>query len=841
MNQITLILIVIKRRLKLGNNFLTKSILILLALSGAGTLGNHVTASPVLSGPYHFTENETLYTPTSYGSYASVVYSGSSTAAITSEPGVQVSIVNTGIDPSDSLKWNYGIDVQNGGIVALDKLSITGSYWAGLITGGASSNVTLGDKLYISTYQNDGSYQSYGIRNDGGSIDIGNSAYISAPGVGLYITGDTGTITIGDNAFIQSNQVADGWAVAVAGGSFKAGNNGILKTTGLGLLAHRGGNIVVGDNTVVDAFLNGPVEDSLSGLYAVSKGHITTGSQLQVNSEGYAVYASGADSLITLGDGAHLEGDTIYDDDSGNMSVVKTTNTASIILSGADITQKSSAGKGYSIASTNYGSVSGVGVYNISGDMTSLTGASIDLTMNNTSTFTGSTVKDTASIINFDMSNSTWNVSGNSAVSKLSNNNSTINMLSDNNQNSTLTIDSYASNNGRFIMNTDLASETDGDKVYITTSNMGTTFIAVSDASIKNNTPVSDIHKLLLVTDASQKGTFVGTRLNTGGLWTVTPTIENGLQVGGAADQWYLTLLTKNLNESALVLQDTSHNQYALWRTSMDTYRERKSALRDELDKGNGIWARYKGGSFDVHSKNNNYNIFQLGYDKALTNQWTLGASLERAQGNSDYAVGSGTDKMWAGTLYGTWTPNKGSYTDIVLKYGEINSDIRSYGEYPDNASYSTKGYSLGVEHGKRFILNKDNGTYIEPQAQLTWGQLSSTDYTTNRGTQVHSSKVNSLVGRIGVMAGKTISKGDVYVKANLLHEFNGNQNISMTAANGETLQTKENYGGTWVELGIGTNLKINDTAKFYADISKGFGSDIKKKWQVNAGVSFTY
>lgn len=263
-----------------------------------------------------------------------------------------------------------------------------------------------------------------------------------------------------------------------------------------------------------------------------------------------------------------------------------------------------------------------------------------------------------------------------------------------------LTIGDFTSNNGHFIMNTDLASDITGDKVTIDTSNVGTTSISVSDASLKNNTYVTGTHKLLLVTDTMKNITFIGSDLNSGGLWTTTPTIENGVNVdGGAAEEWYLTMITKKLNEDTQVLQDASRNQYALWQTSNDTYRERKSALRDELDKDNGIWARYKGGSLDSNHKNNNYNIFQLGYDKAVTNQWTIGASLERAQGNADYSFGSGKDKMWAGSLYGTWAPTKDSYTDIVLKYGEINSDIHSYGEYPDNASYSTKGYSLGVEH----------------------------------------------------------------------------------------------------------------------------------------------
>lgn len=71
--------------------------------------------------------------------------------------------------------------------------------------------------------------------------------------------------------------------------------------------------------------------------------------------------------------------------------------------------------------------------------------------------------------------------------------------------------------------------------------------------------------------------------------------------------------------------------------------------------------------------------------------------------------------------------------------------------------------------------------------------------------------------------------------------------NILSNSVNGiigaqNTYQAKvENlYGDTWFELGLGTNIKLSDNSYFYGDIENGFG-DIKKKWQINAGVRFNF
>lgn len=105
-----------------------------------------------------------------------------------------------------------------------------------------------------------------------------------------------------------------------------------------------------------------------------------------------------------------------------------------------------------------------------------------------------------------------------------------------------------------------------------------------------------------MITDASENINFVGKNLNAGGLWDVTPTIENGLtvtdadgNVTGTADQWYLTKIAKAVNNDSQVLLDAVDNSYALWRNTNDSLRKRLGELRfrtNETD-GDGIWARY--------------------------------------------------------------------------------------------------------------------------------------------------------------------------------------------------------------------------------------------------------
>lgn len=455
-------------------------------------------------------------------------------------------------------------------------------------------------------------------------------------------------------------------------------------------------------------------------------------------------------------------------------------------------------------------------------------------------------------VVNLDNS-SLWRLSkfdlGNSVASLMVNNGATVDMTFDDTAATKLAITDYSGTGGNFIMDTDLAAET-GDKVNITSSAAGTTYVQVKDASLVNGHTVTGAKNLLLITDASQNVNFVGKNLNAGGLWDVTPTLENGENVTltdgsqGTKDQWYLTKIAKAVNNDSQVLLDAVDSSYALWRNTNDSLRKRFGELRlhtNETDD-DGIWARYSGGKFGSGNFDGSFNMYQLGYDKAANAKSIYGFAVENGSGHTSYSYGSGKDKLFAGSIYGTWQGDNSSYTDIVARFGQFDTDIRSYGDYPDKAKAKSHAYSLSVEYGKTIELNKAQGTFIEPQAQLIVGRLGSSSYTTDRGNNVYMGGVNSCIGRLGVVAGKKDASGnDVYLKVNMLHEFGGNRDIRMLAGNGETLSESQDYGDTWFELGLGGNIKLGNSSHLYGDIERSFGADIQKKWQVNAGVRFEF
>lgn len=406
-----------------------------------------------------------------------------------------------------------------------------------------------------------------------------------------------------------------------------------------------------------------------------------------------------------------------------------------------------------------------------------------------------------------------------------------------------LTIDKLTQAGGTFIMDTDLKNGK-GDKITITSANGGTSYIQVNDASLQGNNTVTVNKNLLLITDNSGKLTFEGKEINNGGLWEGTAEIENGANITGNSKEWYLTHIVKNINNDTEVLLEGSDNSYALWRNTNDTLRKHMGDLhyRSNKAESEGIWVHYIGRKFSSSDFDTNYNMYQFGYDKADNAKSIYGMAVEKGNGNASYGLGSEKSKLLSGSIYGTWTGDDGSYTDVVAKIGQFDTDIKSYGDYPDKASYKNKAYSLSVEYGKTIELNGKSGIFIEPQLQFTAGRLSSSEYTTDRGNDVYMSGVNSYVGRIGFTLGQELPEGNnIYLKASALHEFGGSRDIYMAAANGETMSTSKDYSDTWFEVGIGANIKLSKASYFYGDIERSFGGEIEKKWQVNAGIRFEF
>ena len=447
-----------------------------------------------------------------------------------------------------------------------------------------------------------------------------------------------------------------------------------------------------------------------------------------------------------------------------------------------------------------------------------------------------------------------WNMTGDSRVTSLDLENGGIVNLKANSAYQTLTADTFQGQGGSFLLKTDLASQTDGDKVAITSAEPGSSAtVQVSDASLTDGKEVTGVKNLLLITDISKNATFTGKSLDKGGLWDVTPTIQRGDTVKDAAGnvvgddtQWYLTKVEKKVNHDTVPLIANVDNSYALYRDSLDTLRQRMGDLRLRAKKSevSGLWARNRYGSYAGDGLENKENRFQLGYDWSADRKSVYGILGERGIGSPSYAHGSGKDHSLAWAAYGTWFGDNGSYTDVVARTGRDDAQIRTYGPYADRADFRAHDASVSVEYGRTHKLDA-KGLFLEPEAQFQWGHLGSTHYTTARGKDVNLSGYNSAVGRLGFVFGQRRTEVqkpfDYYVKADLLHEFGGSRAYHLAAANGERLDGSTDYRDTWFELGLGGTARVNRATYLYADVSRSYGSRWNKKWQWNVGVDWTF
>ena len=288
------------------------------------------------------------------------------------------------------------------------------------------------------------------------------------------------------------------------------------------------------------------------------------------------------------------------------------------------------------------------------------------------------------------------------------------------------------------------------------------------------------------------------------------------------------------------------HNQAvsSMANLSLMTWRQENNDMNKRLGEvrasegSQGIWARMARGQskYGQQGIKNQYNYYQLGYDSKISDDWILGGAFTYTDGDSSYTNGSGTNKHTGFAVYGSNLRDDGSFIDLIAKYAHMKNDFDVNGGV-GSGDYSTNGLSFSAEYGKRF---HQESYWIEPQAELTYGRVSSADFTTKRGAKVHQDSMDSLVGRLGFSLGKDIKQGNVYVRASYLYDFQGDTSVTMSKG-GAATTFKTDLGGGWWEFGVGTNLDLGHDTHFYLDVETTAGGDVDTPWQWNAGVRYSF
>ena len=292
------------------------------------------------------------------------------------------------------------------------------------------------------------------------------------------------------------------------------------------------------------------------------------------------------------------------------------------------------------------------------------------------------------------------------------------------------------------------------------------------------------------------------------------------------------------------------HNQAvsSMTNLSLMTWRQENNDMNKRLGEvrasegSQGIWARMARGQskYGPQGIKNQYNYYQLGYDSKISDDWILGGAFTYTDGDSSYTNGSGTNKHTGFAVYGSNLRDDGSFIDLIAKYAHMKNDFDVNGGV-GSGDYSTNGLSFSAEYGKRF---HQESYWIEPQAELTYGRVSSADFTTKRGAKVHQDSMDSLVGRLGFSLGKDIKQGNVYVRASYLYDFKGETWVQMTSGvvgSDRAPVYKTDLGGGWWEFGVGTNLDLGHDTHFYLDVETTAGGDVDTPWQWNAGVRYSF
>ena len=353
----------------------------------------------------------------------------------------------------------------------------------------------------------------------------------------------------------------------------------------------------------------------------------------------------------------------------------------------------------------------------------------------------------------------------------------------------------------------------------------------VTDAIASGNASLQDLADVVKSNDKSAADTVTSDANDIIGGYSA--------KVDGNGDVVDKTVKTLE-NPTNRAISDMANISLMTWRQENNDMNKRLGELRDSKGE-HGAWARMARGESKYGSQNvkNQYNYYQVGYDEKLSTDpnWTVGVALTRTEGTSTFARGTGENKHTGFAVYGSYLNDNGSFVDLIAKYARMDNDYSTIGAGVGDASYETNGYSLSAEYGKRFT--KDNGFWIEPQVELTYGTVGSVDYLTSKGARVHQDSVDSLVGRLGFSLGKDIKQGNVYVRASYLYDFDGETKATMSGAG--TASFEQDLGGGWWEVGVGTNLNLSDATHLYFDVEKTYGGNVATPWQWNAGVRWSF
>jgi outer membrane autotransporter protein len=769
----------------------------------------------------------------------------------------------------------YGVNIYNGSqmnvagnmTIAVKGDTVPSSGIRGVTVNSASGVLNVQGDLIIKAESDQRGYGIY--NNSGGKLNVAQNTYITTIGeTGHAIfsasNNDAGKIGLSGNLNIDSYGDKS-YGIRVIGGTVDVQKNTVINMYGnntSGIHTSKDGNGLVegvidlhGD-TIIKAEGNGN-----KGIYA-STGLITMDGKGYLQMDGnksYGIYVDNGGKVVLNGGvsiDAQKEGNQgIYIYGSGNVELHDSVD----IFTGSDAAANAININGKGSTAENKAQVNGTAQFNMLDNIKVSNGGSIDLEMTEGSFWQGAAGIDASNGSTSSLSfgnNAVWKLTGNSEVTDLTLDGAWLDMTADGNAFSTLKTESLNGSGGTIILDVDGTAVDQADKLYVTDTFTGTQALKLHEINGRDNDPTlgKDALGTILASVNINNGTFTAVDGEGSLFWQRYELGQQASNTGGYTTDWYLKEI-ENISPAERptttvesVLAAGALNYYT-WRSENDKLMQRMGELRHNGDDAKGVWFRVNGskigrsGSWGFENK---YTAYELGYDEVIkrTDDFVRynGVALNYTDGSSSYRSGNGGNDAKAISFYGTQIGSKGHYLDVVFKISRLANDFTVYDSNANKITgeLDNVGVAVSAEYGRKNVLSR--GWYIEPQAQLTLGYLGGDSYQTSNGITVQQGGINSAVGRVGFNLGREIgNQANIYVKANLLHEFGGGYDVTMADSGGNRFKAADVFNDTWFEYGIGAALKTGSNSHIYIDVERSSGSDFKKDWQWNAGARWTF
>lgn len=745
------------------------------------------------------------------------------------------------------------------GNVSSDNVSLDGSQIKGNITSlGSEGTVTL----------QSGSLLQGDINSDNVSLNassmIGDITSISSAGVvslvsssvlegnvssdnvslnGSSMTGDitslgsAGVVSLVGNSGLEGNISSDN--VSLNASSVKGDINSASNAGAVSLVA--GSTVqgqVISDNVSLDASsITGDVTSaSGAGVVKLVRRSVVRGNvngndvTLDASSIAGNVTSTGNAGVVSLAAGSLLEGNVSSNDvtlDASSMvgNVTSTGGAGVLRLLGGSTLKGDVSSSDVSLNASS-----------MSGDITSSAGV---VSLTNNSVFTGNLISvDSATLAG----SSTWDMVGSNTLNSLAMNDSTV-RFGATNAFYQLNVGTL-SGNGTFVMDADYLTN-EHDLLNVTGSATGSHTLLIAGSGVDPTSP----QPLTVVQTAGGNATFALAGDRAVDVGTYSYQLASASNGAGGTD-WFLDPNTATISpgtRSVLALFNTAPT---VWYGELTSLRSRMGELRFNGGKAGG-WMRTYGNKYNVDEASGvgyqqTQQGFSLGADAPLPlgdGQWLVGVLAGHSKSDLDLSRGtSGTVNSYYAGIYTTWMDQaSGYYFDGVLKFNRFRNDskvsisdgTRAKGDY-DNS-----GAGGSVEFGRHIKL--DDGYFVEPYTQLSAVVIQGKDYQLNNDMRAEGDRTRSLLGKVGVTAGRNFAMSDgkvlqPYVRVAGVHEFAKNNEVQV---NNNTFNN--DLSGSRGELGAGVAVAFSDSLQVHADFDYSNGEHIEQPFGANVGLRYSW